>query len=542
MSPSPLRILGISTLGRSSAAALLDEHSVLFAVEEEKLNRLQDFPDVPRLAVERALADSKLELSALRGIALAVRESSGKSGNRPRTEAHEQLIQLLRGGPRISTFDHHLCHAASAYYTSGMDRALVLSLDEGAGGQSGLIATAEDDDIRALHKLKFPTSFGWFYTRATELVGLRPHRDEHKLQWLSEGGQPEFLPAFRKLFDWNSQGLPALNRRYFLSGADRRGVFSPKFYRELGLSARAKTAPPELRANIARSAQAYLEECVLHLAKNFREETGHDHLCLAGGLFQNVLLVRALELRGGFRDVYVQPVAGNAGTALGAAYLLRKRITGHSGRKPLDSLALGPASDSQQTKAVLDNCKITYHFLNAEDELIDQVTQLLQRDKIVGWCQGRTEFGHRALGHRSLLASPFSEYVIENINQFIKHREAFHPFAFSVPAERAAEYFDVSRNARFMASLATLKRSVPGLERFANHGNQFRIHTVEREANPMFWRLLHKFGESAPAPLLVNTSFNLFGEPLVTDPRGAVRSFYCAGVDALALGWFLLVK
>jgi carbamoyltransferase len=423
-----------------------------------------------------------------------------------------------------------------------MDSALLLSLDEGSGGQSGLIAIAEDDDIRALRKLKYPTSFGWFYTRATELAGLRPHRDEHKLQWLSEGGQLEFLPAFRKLFDWNSQGLPVLNRRYFLTGADRRGVFSPKFFRELGLSSRAQSVLPELRANIARSAQAYLEECVLLLANNFREETGLDQLCLAGGLFQNVLLVRALELRAGFRDVYVQPVSGNAGTALGAAYLSRKRITGHSGRKPLDSLALGPAADSQQTKAVLDNCKITYHFLNGEEELLDQVNQLLLRDKIVGWCQGRTEFGHRALGHRSLLASPFSEYVIENINQFIKHREAFHPFAFSVPAERAGEYFDVSRNARFMASLATLKTSVPGLERFAFHGNQFRIHTVERDANPSFWKLLHKFGESSPAPMLVNTSFNLFGEPLVTDPRGAVRSFYCAGVDALALGWFMLVK
>jgi carbamoyltransferase len=146
------------------------------------------------------------------------------------------------------------------------------------------------------------------------------------------------------------------------------------------------------------------------------------------------------------------------------------------------------------------------------------------------------------LGNRSLLASPFSEYVVENVNQFIKHREGFHPFALSVPAECAGEYFDASPNCRFMASLATLTKPVAGLERFAFHGNSMRVHTVERSANPLFWKLLHKFGEHAPAPILVNTSFNLFGEPLVTDPRGAVRSFYCAGVDALALGPFLLVK
>ena len=144
--------------------------------------------------------------------------------------------------------------------------------------------------------------------------------------------------------------------------------------------------------------------------------------------------------------------------------------------------------------------------------------------------------------NRSLLASPFSEYVVENVNQFIKHREEFHPFALSVPAERASEYFDASLNCLTMSSLATLRQSVAGLERFAFHGNAVRVHTVERQVNPLFWKLLHKFGESALAPILVNTSFNLFGEPLVTDPRGAVRSFYCAGIDALALGPFLLVK
>ena len=166
----------------------------------------------------------------------------------------------------------------------------------------------------------------------------------------------------------------------------------------------------------------------------------------------------------------------------------------------------------------------------------------MQRDKIVAWCQGRTEYGHRALGNRSILASPFSEYVIDNINQFIKHREDFHPFALSVPAERAAEFFDASPNCKFMASLATLKNSVPGLQQFAFNGNEVRVHTVDKNSNPSFWRLLHKFGENQPAPVLVNTSFNLFGEPLVSDPRGAVRSFYCAGIDALALGSFLVVK
>ena len=225
-------------------------------------------------------------------------------------------------------------------------------------------------------------------------------------------------------------------------------------------------------------------------------------------------LVHALEARGPFEHVYVQPVSGNAGTALGAAYLSRKKITGHSGRAPLCNLAVGLHANSQEMKTVLDNCKIAYRYLSGEDQTIEECARLLLRDKIVAWCQGRTEFGHRALGNRSLLASPFSEYVIENVNEYVKHREEFHPFALSVPAERAAEYFDASPNCRFMTSLGTLTNPVGGLERFRFHGNLVRVHTVEQHANPIFWKLLHKFGESAPALILVNTSFNLFGDLL----------------------------
>ena len=542
-----MRILGISTIGRGSAVALLDEKSILFAIEEEKLNRLQDALEIPRLALARCLHENQLKPADCRAIALADRSAPlGHSRSRRKRAPHsafEDLLQpLLRGGPRLSRFDHHLCHAASAYYTSGFDRALILTLDQGAHSQSGLIALGDGDEIEPLHSLKFPDSLGWFYSRVTELAGLRSRRDEHKLQWLSKDGEPEFLPAFRKLFTWRPSGAPALNRRYFASGPHHRGIFSPQFYRELGLSSRSHPPGPVVRANLARSAQDFLEEVVLQLAGNFAERTNARSLCLAGGIFLNVLLVHALEVRGPFERVYVQPVSGNAGTALGAAYLSRKKITGHSGRAPLSNLAVGMHASPQEMKTVLDNCKIVYRYLPGEEQTVEESARLLLRDKIVAWCQGRTEFGHRALGNRSLLASPFSEYVIENVNEYIKHREEFHPFALSVPAERASEYFDASPNCRFMTSLATLTNPIGGLERFAFHGDLVRVHTVEQHANPLFWKLLHKFSESAPAPILVNTSFNLFGEPLVTDPRGAVRSFYCAGIDALALGPFLLVK
>ena len=534
-------ILGLSKLSRDSSVALFDERTTLAALEEEKLTRLQEAGYVPRRTLAHTLEQFRLKPSDLTAVAFADLSALHGKHTAEADAAFQQLRQLL-GGHSILRFDHHLCHAASAYYTSGFDRALILTLDEGSRARSGMVSLGEEDQIKPLSNMEFPNSIGWFFLRITQYLGLRPNRDEHKLQWLSKDGQPELLNAFRRVFTLNAKGIPTLNRRYFMSGPDRRGIFSSHFYRESGLPKPGIPLDPALRSNIARSAQDVLEELVIAIGSHFRDSKETGSLCLAGGVFLNVLLVRALELHSGFKNVYVQPVAGNAGTALGAGFLARKKLSGHSGRAPLTSLALGPEPTSQEIKAVLDNCKIVYHYFSSDDQLQEEVCKHLGRGKIVAWCQGRTEFGHRALGNRSLLASPFSEYVVENVNQYIKHREEFHPFALSVPAERAEEYFDCGPNCRFMASLGSLKNPAAGLERFAFNGNAVRVHTVEKEANPGFWRLLHKFGESSPAPILVNTSFNLFGEPLVTDPRSAVRSFYCAGVDALALGPFLVIK
>src|SRR5271170_1480009 len=357
-----MRFLGISTPGPGSAVALLDDSSVLFAIEEEKLSRLHDPLGLPRLALDRCLFENHLKISDCRAIAVAERSpvatnTRKRSKRAPVSASYEQLAHLLRSGPRPARFDHHLCHASSAYYTSGFDRALILSLDEGHRSQSGLIALGDNDEIASLHSLKFPDSLGWFFSRVTELAGFRPHSGEHKLQWLSKDGEPEFLPAFRKLLNWKSNGLFSLNRRYFVSGPDHLGHFSPHFYRELGFAARTFSPGPVVRANLARSAQDFLQETVLQLAASFAESTGARSLCLAGGLFLNILLVRALETSGAFEQVYVQPVSGNEGTALGAAFLSRKKITGSSGRAPLSTLALGMLSEPQEMKAVLDNCK-----------------------------------------------------------------------------------------------------------------------------------------------------------------------------------------
>jgi len=557
--------LGIWSFGRDSSAVLVDETSIVSAIEEEKLSRSTGMGGIPRLAIARCLEQRnaritdvqlaafprRLTVSVLREARFRLQRTFSGSGaawahslGRNFREAAQlrQTRRLYGASTPFLFFEHHLCHAASAYYTSPFERALVLTLDEFGDMRSGSLYLGEGDELRLLQPLRFPNSLGWFYSRVTQLLGLRARRDEHKVQWLSKDGKPDFAPAFRKIFQWNTAGLPVLDKRYFGREPEEATAFTEEFLRDSKLDPQAVASDPQLRASLARSAREVLEEMVLAIAGRYCKEYSVDSLCVAGGLFLNVFLVRALETRSTLKNVYVQPVAGNSGSALGAALLARKSL-GRPARQSLPHLYLGPGFSPSEIKSVLDNCKIIYKYPSGEEPLFAEVAQLLLRDKILAWFQGRTEFGHRALGNRSILASPFSEYVIENVNQYIKHREDFHPFAFSAPAETVSQFFDCSPNCRFMASLGTLKPGVPAaLERFAFEGRTVRVHAVERETNPRFWRLLHKFGERAPAPVLFNTSFNLFGEPLVSDPREAIRSFYCAGIDALAIGDFLLVK
>src|ERR1700751_3373821 len=287
-----MNILGIATPGPGASVALFDNHNILAAIEEEKLSRANDPNALPHLALAGVLARNGLRLSDIGSIALADRGSPSKKARR-KNSGQESVFSHLRqllGGRRFSRFDHHLCHAAGVFYTSDFSRSLVLTLDHGASGTSGLVALGEDDQIKSLHSLSFPNSLGWFYSRVTQLVGLRPRRDEHKLQWLSKDGQPEYLEIFRKLFLWNAKGLPALDRKYFSTGPDGSGVFSPRLYRELGLSRSAAPTDRAVRAALARSAQDVLEEIVLRLAEHFRESIRVESLCLAGGVFQNVLL------------------------------------------------------------------------------------------------------------------------------------------------------------------------------------------------------------------------------------------------------------
>jgi carbamoyltransferase len=281
--------------------------------------------------------------------------------------------------------------------------------------------------------------------------------------------------------------------------------------------------------------QRALEAYVMRLA-------GDDgNVCLAGGVAWNALMVSALEASGRYAGVFAQPAAGNAGTALGAAL----HVWHEDGGARIDAggYALGPEFSAAEIKQVLENCKLRFKLLPTVPDLIGAAVDQLKDHRIVAWMQGRMEFGPRALGHRSILASPHDPYSAENLNAFIKHREGFRKFAASVPAELAAEYFETGPNARHLATVGRVRQAHAEQFRGAVLANDLvRVHTVSKSDNPLYWQLLHAYGEATGLPVLYNTSFNLFGEPLVCTPRDAVRSFYSSGIDAMIAGNFLLEK
>jgi carbamoyltransferase len=575
-----LSILGLSGLAHDSAAALLSDDGIVAAMEESKLVRRRTAAGIPREAIRFCLERAGTGWAGVECVAVAsrpvrtwVRQAWMRAKLTPfapvpsgyyQTKAlgelgrelnNGRLLEMLGESPHLKVLhlEHHVCHAASAFYASDADRALVLTLDEQGDGRSGSIAIGEGNRLRVLESIPFPHSPAWIFSQITDLIGFTPHADEHKTQWLGLEGDPAFESLFLEMLRRAPGKLPRLATRYFNAGLAGHIAFSPKFYRAVGvdpaIGKAAETGSPrpaiaeELRKQLAASVQQACGTIAAELAERYRKQTGAKSLCLAGGLFLNPVVVSHVERNTGFDSVFVQPAAGNEGTALGAAWYVRHQVQKKPRRAAVEKLDWGPSYSSQDIKRILDNCKARYRFHTSDEHQMEETIQLLAAGKIVGWFHGAAEFGPRALGNRSLLASPWAAYAKENLNEFVKHRETFRPFAISVLAERAAEYFDYSPSARFMATLGLAKPETARLlEGFLLPGQRVRLHVVEPAANPLLGRLLQRFGQFAAAPMLVNTSFNLFGEPLVVSPRDAVRSYFCSGVDALVIGNFSMAK
>jgi carbamoyltransferase len=521
-------VVGLGGLLSDPACCIVKDGELVAAVEQAKVAR-QDRPgSFPDEALSIALEIGRVKADEISCVSIA----------RPFAYGSESLSQIeMRARfpeSEIVVVEHHHAHAASAYYASGFQSASVLSVDRAGDFRSAVLFQGQKNQLMPVRELYFPDSIGDLFNRVTELLGYEARADEHKVQWMSASGEPVYRDVFRRLLHRLDQDWPHTDRTYFDSDRPGLGGFSERFYTETGLSPKESLTQVE-RANLASSLQLAVQDTIAAMFGSA------GTVCIAGGLAMNALLVQSLEAR--FDNVFVQPVAGNAGTALGAALHAWHNFLGEEARVPFTTLCLGPAYAAPQIKPVLENCKLRFRLLLTEGELIQQAMDALADNKIVAWMQGRMEFGPRALGNRSILASPLNPYSTENLNVFIKHREKYRKFAASVPEERAAEFFEIGPNARYLATAGRVKPDHLGTFAAAilSH-NMIRVHAVNKDENPLYHALLTEAGKKTGLPVLYNTSFNLFGDPLVCTPRDAVRSFYSSGIDALFAGNFYLEK
>jgi carbamoyltransferase len=595
-------ILGISGHHRNASAALIKDGQIVAAIEEEKLVRINHIGiaqsgGLPYAAIgycleaggigideidyvtyyqkPRRLLQRQLRFSEL----FQAGNGSGSEDHKAASvnEYHDRLKTLyltrrfLGQKAKVIAVDHQLAHAASAFYLSGFDRAAVLVLSGRGDYISVAIGIGEGRKVRILKRIEFPHSLGLVYSLVTEHLGFSAGGGEHNTQWLSATGEPEFLPAFQEMIKICPKGTLSVDMSFFRPSLQGPDAFSEKFYSRFGdhsrraahrfnggtkkrswtelvgeMTGRHQTLLPSdsYRRNVAHSLQQHIEQVVLALAESIRHEYKVDTLCLAGGVALNSLVVARLERESGYKQLFVQPATGNSGCSIGSALFHWHHQLDQGQPETLEHIFLGPEFSDQEIKPELDNCKLAYRYITSEEKLLSEIVTLLRRGDILAWFQGRAEFGPRTLGARSILADPTLDYTKENLNLFVKHREAYRPFAASVPEERAAEFFEKSSSlSRFLLTVSQVKEEKRHLIPAACFANgKVRVHTVNRKTNPLFWRLLNKFGEKTGVPVLVNTSFNLFGEPIVSTPREAIRSLYCSGLDALVINNFLIQK
>lgn len=466
--------------------------------------------------------------------------------------------------------EHHQAHAASAFFPGPFSEAAILTVDGVGEWATTTIGRGIGNEIELLKELRFPHSLGLLYSAFTAYCGFRINSGEYKLMGLAPYGEPKYTSAiYDHLIDVKDDGSFWLNLDYFnfLRGFT---MTNGRFHRLFGGPPRRTDDPLEERhMDIARSVQVVTEEIMLRLARHTLQITGQKNLCMAGGVALNCVANGRILREGLFDQVWIQPAAGDAGGAVGAALAVwhsesdrssKENTAGEgSGIDKMQGALLGPEFSDDEVEKVLFSHHAVYHRLD-DDLLFDRTVELLIQERVVGWVQGRMEFGPRALGNRSILGDPRSSRIQSTMNLKVKFRESFRPFAPAVLLERASEYFELDRESPYMLFVAPVKRSLlvsgdesySGLDRLKQKRSSIpavthvdgsaRIQTVSHETNSRFFTLLETFERETQCPMLVNTSFNVRGEPIVCTPEDAYRCFVNTEMDYLVIGNFILER
>ncbi|HTL62719.1 MAG TPA: carbamoyltransferase C-terminal domain-containing protein [Nitrospira sp.] len=560
-----MRILGLSNM-RDASAALVDSGRIIAAAEEERFVRIKHVAALPIHAIRFCLNTAGIRLEDLDAVAVPWKYwqlgrraalAIGSMLQSPRlfavkgARSMQRLTQewkelaFLRGYlshrvdgtrcPSVIFLDHHLCHAASALLVSPFERAAIMVVDGASESHTTMLAAGGRDQIQVLRRVLLPHSLGQFYAAITSYLGFKPDQDEYIVMGLAAYGAPHFAPELRRqVLATLPQGGFRLNTRLLDFHLARRRLFSAEFVRLFGPPRRPDEQILPRHQDMAASAQAVLEDTLLHLARQLKRLTNESRLCLAGGVAYNCVANRRLLQDGGFDELYVPPAAGDSGAALGAALWLTERRGGLSSRTVMRTASWGPQFSEADCRAALEEAELVVERFD-EGPLCEKVAGELAAGRLVFWFHGRMEWGPRALGNRSLLADPRREDMRALINMKVKLREPFRPFAPSVLEERAGEYFELSGPSPFMLQTAPVRSSMKGVIPAVVHvDGTARVQTVDADSNPRYRRLLESFARRTGVPVLLNTSFNVH-EPIVCTPREAVASFLRTDVEWLVM-------
>jgi len=551
-----LNIIGISAFYHDSACCLLQDGVLKAAVEEERFTRIKFDSSLPSNAFQYCLEEAGISIADIDCIAYY--ENPEKklarqlwSGYRMDSEemaykmdAHrpEKEIREILGyeGP-IKFFEHHLSHAASSYYYSGFDSAAILTVDGVGEWATAAYGVGEGDRINLFEEVHFPDSVGLLYSTITGYLGFKVNSGEYKVMGLAPYGKPIYVDNIRQLVQTREKGQLYLDMKYFdfILGEKMYSQALPELF---GQPPRvAESEIQQFHKDVAASLQVVLQEILLEKAEYLYKKTGLENLCMAGGVALNCVANGHILREGPFKRLYVQPAANDAGCALGAAALAHVELTGsrHTDEK-LEHVYLGPGYSIDKIERLLKATSLKFaDYRGQEDKLIAETARRLANGKVIGWYQGRMEYGPRALGNRSILADPRDPGMRDLVNAMVKKREAFRPFAPAVLEDKMREHFDIDHPSPFM--LETCRVISPlDLPAITHVNGSARIQSVTDEANPRYAGIIREFEKITGCPIILNTSFNVRGQPIVCTPEDALECFISTKIDCIVLGDFLV--
>ena len=592
-------ILGISAFYHDSAAALIIDGNIVSAAQEERFSRKKHDPRYPYNAIQFVLKNSNLKLNQVDYVvffekpflkferlletylAFAPKGFTSFSMSMPiwlkeklfqKKFLFDQLKQHdnnFKNIEKIHFSEHHFSHAASAFYPSPFKESVILTVDGVGEWATTTVAIGKDNKIKMLKEIHFPHSIGLLYSAFTYYIGFKVNSGEYKVMGLAPYGQPKYKDVILKeLIDLKDDGSFRLNMKYF-NYATGLTMTNENFSKLFSQKVRNpdKELLTQFHMDIAASIQNVTEEIILRLATSISKETKIKNLCMAGGVALNCVANGKILKKNIFDNFWFQPASGDAGGSLGAALALwyqelnNKRIV-DSKKDEMNGSFLGPSFTNDQIEKSLNNLGAKYEKLNNED-LINTVAKELEKQKIIGWFQGKMEFGPRALGSRSIIADPRSDKMQKNLNLKVKFRESFRPFAPSILREHLNEWFDLDCDSPYMQLVSKIKKNIQipmsesdknlfGIEKLnvkrstipaVTHVDySARIQTVHNKTNPKYHNLIKKFKEITGCPLLVNTSFNVRGEPIVCTVEDAYKCFMGTNLDLLVCENFVLYK